>query len=237
MHMDLKDRNPEPTYIEVRPVAPPTASYVQTKTARRKRRRTVTWAMFGLVGLAMGAVWAAGFATSTATTDNATNTSTATVIPNSATPQLSSKFVGTAIAKDALALSFNGTWGIVPFTTMFEVNLAGSATATGTYFAEVLLTDPLPAGFTTLQLEFVIDNQACATIKTAGSWTQDAISIMPVETQDARAVFTGLAGGSTHCIGVRAESKADDPAAHYIRRPANGTITAPTFFLNVAQSA
>src|SRR5688572_10198455 len=104
MDMDLKHRTPEVTYVKVHPVAP-MGEYVQVKTARRKRRRTVTWAIFGLIGLAMGAVWAAGFATSTGTTDNASNTSTATVIPNTATPQIASKFVGTAIAKDALALS------------------------------------------------------------------------------------------------------------------------------------
>ncbi|MEX2255930.1 MAG: hypothetical protein WEC34_10885 [Acidimicrobiia bacterium] len=233
--MDLKDRTTHPTPVTPQPVAP-TTEYVQVRTARRKRRRMLGWAMFGLAGVAIGAVWAAGFATSQSTSDNAA--STAPFIAATPNPQLESKFADVVSAETPLALSFTGTWGNVPFTTIFEVDFAANAeTMTGTYFAEVLLTDPLPSGYTTLQLEFVIDNQDCDAVNVAGSWTQDAISIMPVETQDARAVFTGLAGGSKHCIGVREDTKADDPLAHYIRRPANGVVTPPNLFLNVSQSA
>lgn len=233
--MDLKDHTPQTTYVKAQPAAAP-GEYVQVRTAKRKRRRTLTWVIFGIAGVAIGAVWAAGFATSQSTSNDAA--STAPFIANTPNPQIASKFAGVVSSQTPLALDFTGTWGNVPFTTIFEIDFGANAeTATGTYFAEVLLTDPLPSGYTTLQLEFVIDNVDCDVVTGAGSWTQDAISVMPIETQDARAVFTGLAGGSKHCIGVRADTKADDPAAHYIRRPANGTVTPPNLFLNVAQSA
>ena len=50
---------------------------------RRHTRRTVVWALFGVVGLIMGAAWATGFAQSQSTTNKPSSKGSSEIRPAS----------------------------------------------------------------------------------------------------------------------------------------------------------
>ncbi len=91
-------------------------------TRSRRRRRSLTWLAFGLVGLIMGAVWAVGLATSTSAIG-----STATATQVFGTPPVAagtSQYAGLVTVDTALTIAFAGTWGKIDAdTAMFEVDL------------------------------------------------------------------------------------------------------------------
>ena len=74
---------------------------------------------------------------------------------------------------------------------------------------------------------------------TATAWR--ATSVMVIETEDAWAVFPGLASGALkdYCFGIRdITPKANDTAGTYIRRPTpSSTPTAPIFVAMLGRSA
>ncbi len=91
-------------------------------TRSRRRRRSLTWLAFGIVGLIMGAVWAVVLATSTSAIG-----STATATQVFGTPPVAagtSQYAGLVTVDTALTIAFAGTWGKIDADTpMFEVDL------------------------------------------------------------------------------------------------------------------
>lgn len=211
---------------------------VEAGTRRSKRRRTRSWLAFGLVGLIMGAVWAVGFATSTATVDVAGATAAPPIFgsPNpGATP---SQYAGLVTENTALTIGFQGSWGKIDADTpMFDVDLTAE---TGTYFVVVYI-DNNATGWAVLQLEFRQVNKTCAAAVPADWAAPAATSVMVVETEDAWAVFPSLASGvgADYCIGIQAITpQADDETGTYIRRPStSSTPTAPVFVALLNRSA
>jgi hypothetical protein len=202
----------------------------------RRRRRTMAWALFGLIGLLMGVIWAVGFATSTAVIDGTIEENAAKVFgtPPGAAP--TSEYDGLIAADTPLTIGFKGTWGKIPSDTpMFNVDLTGQSA--GTFFTTVYLTNN-PTGWSALQIEFRQVNLACSAT-TASDWASpDATSVMVVETEDAYATFNSLAPGGDYCIGVQATPKADDPNGTFMRRPSAATNpVAPEFAATLNRSA
>ena len=205
-------------------------------TRSRRRRRSLTWLAFGLVGLIMGAVWAVGLATSTSAIG-----STATATQVFGTPPVAagtSQYATLVTANTALTIAFSGTWGKIDADTpMFDVDLKGE---TGTYFVAVYLNNNA-TGWSVLQLRFLQVDKTCADAGPADWASPAATSVMVIETDDAWAVFPSLASGALkdYCFGIEAITpKANDTAGTYIRRPGpSSTPTAPTFVAMLGRSA
>ena len=211
---------------------------VEAGTRWRRRRRTLTWLAFGLVGLIMGVVWAVGIATSTAAVDTAGATAAAQVFGDAPPAAGTSQYAGLVSENTALTIGFSGTWGKVNADTgMFDVNLTAQS---GTYFVAVYLNNNA-TGWSVLQLEFLQVNKTCAAALPADWAAPAATSVMVVETEDAWAVFPSLSSGAgaNYCIGIEAITpKANDTAGTYIRRPSpSSSPTAPTFVAMLNRSA
>jgi hypothetical protein len=205
-------------------------------TRRLRRRRARTWLVFGLVGLMMGAVWAVGIASSTATVDTDGAAAATQVFGTAPGASSTSQYAGLVTENTALTIGFTGKWGKVGADTpMFDVDLTDE---TGTFFLAVNLNNN-PTGWSALQLEFRQVNKACADA-VALDWASPAVSsVMVIETEDAEAVFPTLAAGADYCIGIEAITpKANDATGTYIRRPsASATPGAPAFSAMLGRSA
>ena len=205
-------------------------------TRSRRRRRSLTWLAFGLVGLIMGAVWAVGLATSTSALGS---TATATQVFGTSPPAAgTSQYAGLVTENTALTIAFAGTWGKIDADTpMFDVNLTAE---TGTYFVAVYLNNNA-TGWSVLNLEFKQVDKTCATTVAADWVTPAATSVMVVETEDAWAVFPSLASGAgkDYCFGIQLITpKANDETGTYIRKPSPGSSpTAPVFVAMLNRSA
>ena len=201
-----------------------------------RRRRTMTWLAFGLVGMLMGVIWAVGYATSNAVVDTAGATAAPAVFGTPPADSPTSEYDGLITSNTPLTIGFVGTWGKIDANTpMFDVDL--TAQTSGTYFVDVLLTNN-PGGWSVLQLEFLRLDLACSAA-TAVDWASPAASsVMVIENEDAYATFSGLAAASEHCIGVQATLKANDPAGTFIRRPSpTSSPTAPSFAATLNRSS
>ena len=213
---------------------------VEAGAHSRRRRRTLTWLVFGLVGLIMGAVWAVGIATSTTTVDTAGATAAAQVFGTADPAAGISQYSGLVSEDTALTVGFQGKWGRVDADTpMFDVDLTAE---TGTYFVAVYVTNN-PDGWSALQLEFRQVNKSCsdATLGPADWAAPAATSVMVIETEDSWAVFPTLSSGAgaNYCIGIQTITpRANDSAGTFIRRPSPASSpTAPTFSALLNRSA
>ena len=197
---------------------------------RRRGNRLAAWLVFGLLGLMMGVVWAAGFASSSATVNTAADADPVFGTASSAAP--SSEYSGLVAENTALTIDLDGNWGrIAADTPMFDVDLTG---VTGTFFIDVVLANT-PDGWSALQLEFVQFNSTCGAV---ADWSApDATSVMVVETVDSYATFSGLPGGGSACIGIEATAKANDQSGTFIRSAPGATPTAPEFVAILNRSA
>ena len=196
---------------------------------RRKRRRLVAWSIFGILGILLGSVWAAGFATSTTT--SGTESNSPVVMGSAGTASMSpySTLVGTP---GALSIGFSGRWGYVPSDAdMFQIDLTGANTPAGqTFFTSIYLSNVV-SGWSALQLKLLAVKDPSGGCTTSTSFASPvASSVMNVTSNDAEADFTGLLGGSKYCIGVQAINPASDAAGTFLRRPNSGsTPTMPSF--------
>ena len=201
-----------------------------------KRRALRAWAMFGIAGIALGSVWAAGFNSSTATVDG--TPSTASPVNGTAGASSTAALAGKVTSPEDLSISFSGRWGVVSNdASMFKVDLTG---LTGTYYASVLLTND-PTGWEALQLKFA--QVTVAPLVPCDSSTDFSMAtttaVMPVETLDAQVTFGGLAGGGVYCIGVADQTpKAADSNGTFLRRPGSAaTPVSPVFLATLNRSA
>lgn len=215
--------------------------------ASRASRRVWSWAAFGTVGLVLTATWAAGVANTSGTAG--TVGSSAPIVasaPSSSTDRFAS---AVAVGHDtSFPVNFSGRWAVVPTETaaagdtanyeMFLVDL--TSFTTGNYFVEIgLKPTPPPAGFTALQVEWVIDSvgvaETCAQADLAtASATASNKKTLYADNLDNSVVFNNLAFNTRHCIGVIATGTAiaDDVDGTFIRRNATGGTfvgTMPSF--------
>lgn len=104
---------------------------------------------------------------------------------------------------------------------MFDLDLTDPQFAGGTFYMTVAVLNNV-RGWEWLQLQFHALNGECEGNTT---WAEPRSSaILYIETDDSRVVLNELAAGAKYCVGVRAATKASDPATTYIRRPNSGVI-------------
>lgn len=204
-------------------------------SARSRRRRLVAWLAFGVLGVAMGAVWATGFASIGGTTGtNGGSPMIAPSTPSSHTADLA----GAATAGDPLTVNWAGRWGSTAATTFFTVDLTGKP-ATQTYNIAFLLTNDISGGdWTSLQL--LVENKDILTgpcVASAFDGTNRP-QVMAFDSLDAGVYWNGVAGGSVYCIGIAA-SDGTDTAGTFLRRASDttGPSVYPTFVTTVDRAS
>ena len=223
------------------------ASVVASKTSRRRKRRTITWAIFGVIGLGLGAVWAAGVVTSESNAG----------VPGDASPLLATPGGGSSprfqsvltAGQTELTIGASGKTGVISADArLFQIDLdqddpatAAVDTFSGTYFATIELTNDVSnSGWATLNLEFTANEGACATgpLDINPGAVGAINSVLHVETSDSTVDLTGLQGGTTYCVGIHGLGNANDIDGTYIRKTTGGANpTMPTFAAFMAQSA
>jgi hypothetical protein len=184
--------------------------YTSGRKPRPARRRWVLWAVFGTVGLIMGAAYATGFAT-TSNTSSDPNTGAATPLFGQAAAPGANLYANTVAATTPLAVGFDGNYGTIAAPTpLFTIDLTGNDTSghplAGTFYTDVLLTnwhelnlDTGTPAWDTLDLKFFIENCDNPFV----DWsTATAHQQMHVDSVDAHVTFAGLAVGHKYCVGL-----------------------------------
>lgn len=204
---------------------------------RRQRRRMVSFAIVGVLGLVLSAAWAAGVLTTNPSTGDATATVPfRTSAPGADTNPLADMLTpGEDATPNALVINFSGRWGVIPDDTtvatpnyeLFEVDLTGATTTTQKHFVEIGVANSTALDeFRVLQIAFVMNNVACSATALD---TVDETQVLYADTNDAAVVFSNLTktAGPAYCIGVKPVAKANEPTGTFIRRDGMDT-TMPT---------
>jgi len=210
------------------------------------RRRVTLWALFGTVGLIMGAAYATGFASTnnTATDANAGEATQLLGKPAAANP---SQYASTITATTPLALTFDGNYGTIATpTVLFTIDLTGNDpygnAFVGTYYSDIVLSNwaalgldgSLGAGaeaWDTIDLKFIgVD---CTTgftnFQTAGTNPPtNGSAQMHVDRVDAHVTFTGLAHGNKYCFGLDTASATTEAAV--LQAASGGTVNGTVLF-------
>ena len=182
----------------------------------RSRNRLAVWLAVGIIGLALGAVWATGFATI-----GAGNTSSVTspALTRDAPTAQADRLANVVSAVTPLDYTFEGYWGSVPATTLFKVDLKNNpAHATGTFNVALLLGDKTPlAGWSSLQF-FFEEVEASGPGDTCDENDFDETDagatkngkLMRIDSEDAGVYWNGLPGGHVYCLGIGPSDGRDD---------------------------
>lgn len=208
---------------------------VPGRSARRTRRRLAAWLTFGVVGIAMGAVWATGFASiGGATGANGGSPMLTPSSPGAHTADLA----GTATAGSPLTVDWAGRWGSTGATNFFTVDLSGEPISRTYNVAFLLTNDISTAGWTSLQL--LVENKDIASgpcVASAFDGTNRP-QLMAFDSLDAGVYWNGLAGGSVYCIGIAA-SDGNDTSGTFLRRASDttGPSVYPTFVATVDRAS
>lgn len=219
------------------PLAPTTGVFIEDCAAglaerrrRRSRRRLAALAAFLLLGLALGNVYAAGFATIGGATGTADKASLIHLDPGN--KQDTSGLNGLITPSGDLSWSWQGQWGSVASQAMYTVDLDTEA-AEDDFFVGVFLTN-VPTGFSDLQLQMRIADVGAE--GACGGAVMDAVvnendhRIFTFDAVDAQVTFsgmngaeTGLPGASTYCVGVSDyEGSGQDEEGTFIRKASKG---------------
>jgi hypothetical protein len=182
----------------------------------RSRRRLAAWLAFGVIGLALGAVWATGFIGFTAA-NGATVESPAMAkgVPADNTSALNS--VATKV--NDLTFDWAGRWGSIPADKILvKVDLSGSQFAGKTYNVAVLLTNTSDlTDYASLQLNFENSYKASGGACAAADYdTTVHNKVMNIDDEDAGVYWNALPGDAVYCIGI-AQAPGDDIAGTFIR--------------------
>jgi hypothetical protein len=211
------------------------------RTPRTPRRRWVLWAVFGTVGLIMGAAYATGFASTNNTTaeNNAGEATNLNGKPAIANPSL---YAGTITNSNALPISFDGNYGTLPSTVMFTIDLSGNDPYghpyAGTYYSDIVLSNWAALALNTATPQWdILDFKFLGVECDAGFTTWTAASPdgpaapsaqMDVDTVDAHVTFTGLAGGHKYCFGLDNATSLTEAAV--LQAAAGGSVNGTVLF-------
>jgi hypothetical protein len=192
-------------------------SSIPTSThTTRSRRRLAAWLAFGVIGLALGAVWATGFIGFTAANGaTAESPAMAKGVPADNTSALAS--VATKV--NDLTFDWSGRWGSIPADKILvKVDLSGSQFAGKTYNVALLLTNTSDlTDYATLQLNFENSYKTSGGACAAADYDTTVHSkVMNIDDEDAGVYWNALPGDAVYCIGIAA-APGDDLAGTFIR--------------------
>ncbi len=208
---------------------------------RPSRRRWVIWAVFGTVGIIMGAAYATGF-TSTANTSSDAAGGNATALFGKPAVANPSTYAGAVSTTNPLAVGFDGNYGTVASTVMFTVDLTGNDpyghALTGTYYTDVVLTNWSALGMTgatplwdTLEFKFLAvecDSGFSAWTPAGADGPASPSAQMHVDRDDAHVTFSGMAAGHKYCIGLDTASATTEAAV--LQAASGGTVNGTVLF-------
>lgn len=214
---------------------------------QKARRRTAIWAAFLVLGLALGTIYATGFADTGGTTGSDTAAGDAVGTPGA--NEDNSDLAGLLSSNGNLSWSWLGRWGSISDKVMYEADLTGEPGA-NEYYVGVYLNNT-PSGFSDLQLELRIaadgGDNACTVSDLTGTAAGNR-RIMTFDSNDAQVTFAGLSntaspdasglpGAERYCIGI-VNALGKDTVASFIRRGSTGsTPTYPTFVGSLNRSS
>jgi len=207
--------------------------------SRRNPWPLVAWALVACVALATGTAFATGFFADTSTAADA-NHGAATPVLGTPSAQDAPLYPG-AITTTQLTIGFDGLWGAIAHdTAVFVVSVPSVDAGTGlaypgnaSFNLNVFSTNEPDlvngAGgqtpWTRVSIAWVIApcpggvfSDETAASPTFATPTQQVV--MAVTNGQLVASLTGMAAGTTYCVGVtRAAPDANDPAGTYLVRP------------------
>ena len=222
---------------------------------RRHTRRTVLWALFGTVGLLLGAAWATGFATSQSTTNTASDPSATDVFGVGATaPATPSQYAGKIAKITDLAVGFDGLWGTVPAdTTLFKVDLTGNDSngeaMAGKFYTDVYMTNFTSANpwsaqqYKFLEIDCSAADPVAADYDTAQALAPTTVAgdhqpkVMNVTSVDAHVSFQDLDAGSKYCFAIHSTPQANDTAGTFLTRPDTASNPQAPLFTGIVNRA
>jgi hypothetical protein len=235
-----------PVYVDSNTEIHAYAALLRRRRQDRQRRRAFALGAFLLLGLALGTIWASGFATTGGATGTASKAETLFADPGN--KQDTSGLNGLITSGGNLVFNWTGQIGTVSSLSMDTADL-DTLSAANNYFVGVYLTN-VPSGFSALQLQIRIADVGAggtctgATMEAASN--KNDYRIFTFETADAQVTFsgmngatTGLPGGKTYCIGVANYSgSGQDTEGTFIRKSTKGpnfTGVYPTFIAALNQ--
>ena len=195
---------------------------------RRNRRRLALWLGFAVLGIAMGAVWAAGFATFGGGS-SAAPTASPVVAPGS--PTTSEPLSGHVTANPSTwTVTWSGAWGSTPAFSFFQVDLSGFP-ASNHYNIATLLTNgdaltSASAPWQTLQLKLELHQAAgasCAasdfdgTLPRVFAFNSNDSGVYWNDSDGDIATAGHITGGHIWCVGVEAASPPYDGSGTFLR--------------------
>jgi hypothetical protein len=205
---------------------------------QKSRRRMALWGAFLVLGLALGTIYATGFASNSGTTDAGGSAGAGAVMGSPGANEDASALANAVTSGSNLQYTWSGRWGsFASNQVMYTVDLTGQ---TGTYYSEVLLSNT-PSGFTDLQLQIRMAGDGGDGCQAADLNTSPTNRVMTFDSSDTQVTYPGLtaAGGPVYCIGVAA-ANGKDPAGTFIRKASTGATfsgTYPTFVATVNRSS
>lgn len=209
------------------------AQFFAFRRRQRTRRRLLALGSFLLLGLALGNVWATGFAVVGGTTGTAYDAAPYYFDPGN--KQDRSGLNGLLTSGGDLTFNWEGSWGYVDSLAMYTADL-DTLSPSDNYFIGVYLTNT-PSGFSDLQLQLRIKDDGndgtCTATDIKDVADTDDYRVFTFDAADSQVTFsgmngasTGLPGGTTYCVGVdNYTGSGQDPAGTFIRRSRTG----PTF--------
>jgi hypothetical protein len=201
-------------------------------------RKLSAWLAFGAAGLATGAVWASGFAT-TGGANRAGGTVESPAMAKTAPSPAAQPLSGTASSVATLKFDWSGRWGSIhDNTVMFKVDLTGSQFTGKTYNVATLLTNTSHlTGWSSLQLKFEQEISADGSCDPADLTAATNSQLLNVDNQDAGVYWNGLAGNKVYCVGVTA-AHGDDALGTFLRSAdENVPSDFPTFITTVDRAS
>ncbi|MGI8631664.1 MAG: hypothetical protein ACR2NA_03850 [Solirubrobacterales bacterium] len=192
------------------------------------------------MGVALGAIWATGFASVTGSGANEASSEDLSFASPPASSASSSGSSAAASAEDAFEVEWKGRDGkIAADQKFFHIDLDGE-TAADEFFVEVAQSnDTSDTGWTVLQLkvELVATTAAnCSAVDLSGTGTT---RVLNMDTQGAFVSFSSLAGGTNYCVGIESIGLANNTNGTFLKREdkASGTPSVyPAFQAIVGQS-
>lgn len=221
------------------------AEWLRLRRRQRSRRRAAVLAAFLSLGLALGTIWASGFATTSGTIGTANKPTPLFADPGN--KQDTSGLNGLITSGGNLSWSWQGQWGSVASKAMYTVDL--DSLSSGKYYVGVYLTN-VPTGFADLQLQLRIADVGkegtCNAAAIEAVSTKSDYRIFTFEAVDAQVTFSGMSGSvtglpaeKTYCIGIaNYPGSGQDPEGTFIRKASKGgtfTGTYPTFVATLNQ--
>jgi hypothetical protein len=202
-------------------------------TGRRRKRSTIMWLAFLVIGLAMGSVWATGFSVS-GSANGADNAAVDVPGTDNVADASTSPYAGLITNPEDLTVDWNGLWGVVGGdVAMYEVDLSGEA-ALDNFYVEIYV-DSTATDWSVQQYQFhrFDDPATCGAATDLTALAPDESQTMAVTDEDAFVSFDALPGGAVYCFGIEAIAQADNETGTFLRRPDETTFPTPTQFTGI----